>query len=132
MARPLLNGGNMRHREDQDTLIPVVAGCLKERDAKGADSDTKPGHLVPVQVQWAFGGGKVENPTAQALRAGAEHNYQFARTGMQVRRLTPTECERLQGFEDCWTEGFADSVRYRMLGNAVCVNVAEWIARRMK
>lgn len=48
-----------------------------------------------------------------------------------VRRLTPTECERLQGFPDGWTAGFSDTVRYRMLGNAVCVNVAQWIARRM-
>jgi DNA (cytosine-5)-methyltransferase 1 len=37
----------------------------------------------------------------------------------------------VQGFPDGWTEGFSDTVRYRMLGNAVCVNVAEWIARRM-
>ena len=63
-------------------MIPAVAGCLQERDAKGADSDTKPGHLIPVaQVQWASGGGKVLNPTAQALRAGAEINYQFLLTG---------------------------------------------------
>jgi DNA (cytosine-5)-methyltransferase 1 len=50
---------------------------------------------------------------------------------MQVRRLTPTECERLQGFPDGWTAGFSDSTRYKMLGNSVSVNVAEWIARRM-
>lgn len=48
-----------------------------------------------------------------------------------VRRLTPTECERLQGVPDGWTEGFSNSTRYRMLGNAVCVKVAEWIAKRM-
>lgn len=48
-----------------------------------------------------------------------------------VRRLTPLECERLQGFPDGWTEGFSDSVRYRMLGNAVAVPVAEWIAKRL-
>lgn len=57
------------------------------------------------------------------------------------RRLTPTECERLQAFPDGWTaEGvdeagapvkLADSPRYRMLGNAVTVNVAEWIGRRI-
>lgn len=53
------------------------------------------------------------------------------------RRLTPRECERLQGFPDDWTrhdsEGreIADSPRYRMLGNAVTVSVAEWIARRI-
>jgi DNA (cytosine-5)-methyltransferase 1 len=48
-----------------------------------------------------------------------------------IRRLTPVECERLQGFPDGWTEGFADTVRYRMLGNAVAVPVAEWIFLRM-
>jgi hypothetical protein len=41
------------------------------------------------------------------------------------------ECERLQGFPDGWTEGFADSTRYRMLGNAICVPVAEWVLRRL-
>ena len=51
--------------------------------------------------------------------------------GMTVRRLTPTECERLQGFPDGWTEGVSDSARYRMLGNAVTVNVAQWIGRRI-
>lgn len=48
-----------------------------------------------------------------------------------VRRLTTTECERLQGFPDGWTEGFADTVRYRMLGNAVGVPVAQWIGERI-
>ena len=54
-----------------------------------------------------------------------------ANAGLAVRRLTPTECERLQGFPDGWTAGFSDTVRYRMLGNAVCVDVAEWIAKRL-
>lgn len=44
-----------------------------------------------------------------------------------VRRLTPTECERLQGFPDGWTEGQADSNRYKQMGNAVAVPVVEWI-----
>lgn len=50
-----------------------------------------------------------------------------------VRRLTPTECERLQGFPDDWTktgangEAISDSARYRMLGNTVTVNVLAWI-----
>lgn len=48
-----------------------------------------------------------------------------------VRKLMPIECERLQGFPDGWTDGFADTTRYRMLGNAVAVPVVEWIARRM-
>jgi site-specific DNA-cytosine methylase len=42
---------------------------------------------------------------------------------MKIRRLTPTECERLQGFPDGWTEGVSDTQRYKTLGNAVTVNV---------
>lgn len=61
---------------------------------------------------------------------GRTHSRQIA-TQSCVRRLTPSECERLQGFPDGWTEGFSDSVRYRMLGNAVAVPVAEWIASRI-
>jgi len=42
-----------------------------------------------------------------------------------IRKLTPTECERLQGFPDGWTTGISDTQRYKTLGNAVTVNVIE-------
>ena len=48
-----------------------------------------------------------------------------------VRRLTPVECERLQGFPDDWTAGLADSNRYRQMGNAVTVPVAEWLGKQL-
>jgi DNA (cytosine-5)-methyltransferase 1 len=48
-----------------------------------------------------------------------------------VRRLTPMECERLQGFPDNWTDGQADSNRYKQMGNAVAVPVVDWIISRM-
>jgi DNA (cytosine-5)-methyltransferase 1 len=48
-----------------------------------------------------------------------------------VRRLTPIECERLQGFPDNWTDGQSDTHRYKQLGNAVTVNVAEWIGLQL-
>ena len=48
-----------------------------------------------------------------------------------VRRLTPIECERLQGFPDNWTDGQADSSRYKQMGNAVAVPVVNWIISRM-
>jgi len=47
----------------------------------------------------------------------------------RIRRLTPRECERLQGFPDNWTEGISDTQRYKCLGNAVTVNVIEAIGR---
>ena len=53
------------------------------------------------------------------------------KTQSSVRRLTPTECERLQGFPDGWTESQSDTQRYKQMGNAVTVNVAEWIGKRI-
>lgn len=52
-------------------------------------------------------------------------------TAAAVRRLTPVECERLQGFPDGWTEGQSDSARYRQLGNSVAVPCLEWVGRRL-
>jgi DNA (cytosine-5)-methyltransferase 1 len=49
----------------------------------------------------------------------------------RVRRFMPIEMERLQGFPDDWTSGQADSNRYKQMGNAVTVPVAEWIISRM-
>lgn len=48
-----------------------------------------------------------------------------------VRRLTPVECERLQGFPDFWTEGLADTRRYMALGNAWTVPVIKWLGERI-
>lgn len=69
-------------------------------------------------------------------RSQGPANYAVA-SEMSVRRLTPRECERLQGFPDDWTipagktgQGL-DSARYRALGNAVTVQVARWIAERI-
>lgn len=49
----------------------------------------------------------------------------------RIRRLTPTECERLQGFPDGWTKGVSDSQRYKCLGNAVTTNVIAAVIARM-
>jgi len=48
-----------------------------------------------------------------------------------VRRLTPVECERLQGFPDDWTVGQSDSARYKQMGNAVAVPVVEWLIQNI-
>jgi len=50
----------------------------------------------------------------------------------QIRRLTPVECERLQGFPDGWTEGISDTQRYKCLGNAVTVNVIEYLGNQIR
>jgi len=73
------------------------------------------------------GYGMETDPMFTLDRAGAHG----VATEAVVRRLTPTECERLQGFPDGWTEDQADSHRYKQMGNAVTVNVIEWIGARL-
>jgi DNA (cytosine-5)-methyltransferase 1 len=78
-----------------------------------------------------------KNPNSKTRRGRVKEGYtgalettpQIAVNG--IRRLIPTECERLQGFPDGWTEGVSDTQRYKMMGNAVTVNVIEAIASRL-
>ena len=60
-----------------------------------------------------------------------ESDRQYAQL---IRRLTPLECERLQGFPDDWTNipGASDSARYRALGNSVAIPCVEFIMRSLK
>lgn len=71
---------------------------------------------------------------AKAKSGGYSLNYQNpVRTGFLVRRLTPTEAERLQGFPDGWTKygddckEISDSKRYQMLGNSIAVPCVAYI-----
>ena len=49
----------------------------------------------------------------------------------RLRRLTPIECERLQGFPNGWTEGISDTQRYKCLGNAVTTNVIKALIKKI-
>lgn len=66
--------------------------------------------------------------TLQARMGTGGNNMPMVAT-TQVRRLTPLECERLQGFPDGWTDGQVDTHRYKQMGNAVAVPVVEWIVQ---
>ena len=116
---PTMVGDHMNRVTD---YTPVVTGAMSAKWAKGSGGPA--GDEAYNLVSPPLGGGQdrtgriaegVPNPVIQG----------------GVRRLTPTECERLQGFPDGWTAGQSDTQRYKMLGNAVCVPVAEWIARRI-
>jgi DNA (cytosine-5)-methyltransferase 1 len=82
-----------------------------------------------------------ENEIASTLTvdyAKNQHGNQYvAEENIQIRRLTPIECERLQGFPDNWTqygadgELISDTQRYKMCGNAVTTNVITKIAKRL-
>jgi len=66
-------------------------------------------------------------PTLNAFDNHTETRATVVIEDPTVRRLTPLECERLQGFPDNWTEGQSDSQRYKQMGNAVAVPVVEWV-----
>lgn len=77
------------------------------------------------------GGGKGPLISDDKSLTIATANDQTLLHQQQVRRLTPLECERLQGFPDNWTEGQSDTNRYKQMGNAVAVPVVEWIIQNI-
>ena len=77
------------------------------------------------------GGGKGPLISEDKSLTIATANDQTLLHESQVRRLTPLECERLQGFPDNWTEGQSDTNRYKQMGNAVAVPVVEWIMQNL-
>lgn len=133
--------------EEEDPPAPFACGVgMDRKDAGRVECDSRIATQTIGFTQSSFGGYREGCGTLRAsggdLGGGSETLIVDAPVigdncrdnkpvRMAVRRLTPTESERLQGFPDSWTAGFSDTVRYRMLGNAVCVNVAEWIAGRM-
>ena len=84
------------------------------------------------------GTGAIQDGTSYTLTATDSHAVS---DGLQVRRLTPTECERLQGFPDNHTlipwrgkpaADCPDSPRYKAIGNSMAVPVMRWIGRKIK
>jgi DNA (cytosine-5)-methyltransferase 1 len=61
------------------------------------------------------------------LRSGSSFGTSNPQSSRNIRCLTPTECERLQGFPDGWTDCVSDTQRYKTLGNAVTVPVIQAI-----
>ena len=59
------------------------------------------------------------------------NNVHPVRTGKLIRRLTPLECERLQGYPDGWTDipDASDSARYKALGNSVAISCVDFVLR---
>ncbi|WP_313033754.1 DNA cytosine methyltransferase [Stenotrophomonas acidaminiphila] len=92
--------------------------------------------------QAGFGVGDIASTMRSMDHADSHQNgggHLAVQQGMQVRRLTPRECERLQGAPDDWTlvpnvkgKPMADGPRYRMLGNSFAVPVIRWIGQRIQ
>ncbi len=83
-------------------------------------------------------GGRRQPMVAKTVRSGggnsphgAKQNWDSYEIEGRIRRLTPMECERLQGFPDNWTAGVSDTQRYKQMGNAVTVNVVQAVASKL-
>ena len=90
-------------------------------------------------------GGETNGTFQTKSNGGISYNLQnTVRTGMIVRRLTPMECERLQGFPDGWTDIGAwtdskgklhkessDSARYKAMGNSIALPPWKWVLKRL-
>jgi DNA (cytosine-5)-methyltransferase 1 len=120
VAQPLGAHRTVRQDLDNDTYVPVSAAITKKW-SKGSGGPA----------------GVLETPIARQLTGGGGkpgQGYPAVHEGMGVRRLTPVECERLQGLPDDWTRldsKTPDSRRYSALGDAVTANVGEWIGCRL-
>ena len=99
-----------------------------------------PPHLAqPLAYRTAGDGAVYEEGDATApLTTGTDQNAQIIAQAWAVRRLTPVECERLQGFPDGYTDvpyrrrnWTPDGPRYKALGNSMAVNCMEWIGERI-
>ena len=129
------NGDNPQFGDPNSTLAaskhpPAIAfkqGAGSKAGSVGASSEVAP-------TLTASESGTQLAPAACVADDSAPNGY-------VVRRLTPRECERLQGFPDNWSlvpyrgksaEECPDGPRYKALGNSMCVNVMRWIGRRIE
>jgi DNA (cytosine-5)-methyltransferase 1 len=160
LARPLAHGKTQDHwDESQETYIAFGSGNQNEidiatccsahggrddfesetfiLDARNGSVDKEIAHTLqskqngyslntePIVFDWQSGG-DVRHNVSREVTSTLQANQTPA-----IRRLTPLEKERLQGFPDGYTAMCSDTARGRMLGNAVAVPVAKWIGKRI-
>lgn len=133
---------------DMTHACDVIRECGEQVPALQARMGTG-GNQVPLTYQMnGFGDYRDANVASSCKQRDFKDSTDLAITNMVVRRLTPMECERLQGFPDGWTDigdwvktdkrgreikvkGSADSPRYKALGNSIALPFWDWMLRRM-
>ena len=138
---PVANSLDCMH-DQQAVYIPDVAHALKGK-ANCQFAEDKETYVAAVDCRNATENADT-NGTLQAKEQGQNLNSNnVCRCGSVVRRLTPLECERLQGYPDGWTDigewtdskgkrhKDADSPRYKALGNSIALPFWAWLARRI-
>lgn len=133
---------------DMTHACDVIRECGEQVPALQARMGTG-GNQVPLTYQMnGFGDYRAAEVASSCKQRDFKDGTDLAITHMVVRRLTPMECERLQGFPDGWTDigdwvktdkrgreikvkGSADSPRYKALGNSIALPFWDWMLRRM-
>ena len=113
-----------------------IAGTLKARDHKDAtdlicESFCIQANTIDRSIDTGANGAGINKEHAFTLSTVDRHAvaYTNIRSGSTVRRLTPLECERLQGFPDNYTAALSNTQRYKVLGNSMAVPVIRWIGK---
>ena len=133
---------------DMTHACDVIRECGEQAPSLQARMGTG-GNQVPLTYQMnGFGDYRAAEVASSCKQRDFKDSTDLAITHMVVRRLTPMECERLQGFPDGWTDigdwvktdkrgreikvkGSADSPRYKALGNSIALPFWDWMLRRM-
>ena len=129
IAQPIAFSGQMSNPQTDVDMTQTLG-------AKNPMTVAQPIAFEPGKMK-RLGYGDAEAGLAPTLRADAGDNQVAASVGMAVRRLTPVECERLQGFPDGYTDiqpkgkATPDGPRYKALGNSMAVPVMRWIGERI-
>lgn len=145
VAQPLLAKANSSHRADAESYVaiaPEIARCVATREGTSQDwvghagSHANAGGQVAVAFHPKASRTQSMNPSEISPTLGTTKEV-GALHHMQVRRLTPRECERLQGLPDDYTlipyrgKHAKDGPRYKALGNSMAVPVMRWIGQRI-
>ena len=128
IAKCLTRGAMQRFDFETDTMIPVT-------DRHGVAQPMAFAQNTRDEVRYINGDGAIAG--ALAAESGMKQTN-YVHQAMAVRRLTPVECERLQGFPDNYTDiqhkgkETPDGPRYKALGNSMAVPVMRWIGQRIQ
>lgn len=128
---------------DMTHACDVIRECGEQSSSLQARMGTG-GNQIPLTYQMqGFGDYRAAETASSCKQRDFKDSTDLVITNMVVRRLTPMECERLQGFPDHWTDigewtdekgkkhKDADSPRYKALGNSIALPFWDWMLRRM-
>ena len=109
---------------DTDGLSPTISACTH---GYAIGNISVKACLTPDRLEKRQNGRRFKENGEPAFTLNTQDRHGIF-DGTRIRKLTPTECERLQGFPDGWTKGLSDTQRYKCCGNAVTVPVVQYIA----